>query len=131
MDHYFLSYSRLDAAEIRDAIQGCAALIFVMMPDSVRDHSHCKAEWVWALKHKKPVIPVGMHSNAELPFRLGSLQRIDFTDQFAIGLAQLAGTFGGAPPRTASWRNCGSGWATRSGSWVAQPAATGLGCSRT
>jgi tetratricopeptide (TPR) repeat protein len=123
MDHYFLSYSRLDAVDvtreladqlvagppsyptwlderdaqaardwddqIRDAIQGCAALLFVMTPDSVRDHSNCKAEWVWALKHKKPVIPLRMDLDAELPFRLGSLQRIDFTDQFAIGLAQL------------------------------------------
>ena len=120
---YFVSYSRVDAAEfavrladhlvagppsypvwidvhdaqpaldwdiqIRDAIQVCLGLLFVMTSDSVHDHSMAKAEWVWALKCKKPIIPLRADAEAELPFRLSSRQYIDFSDGFETGLARL------------------------------------------
>jgi tetratricopeptide (TPR) repeat protein len=75
--------------QIRDAIQTCRGLLFVMTKDSVQDHSVAKAEWVWALKYKKPVIPLRVDADAGLPFRLSSRQYIDFSDGFDVGLAQL------------------------------------------
>jgi len=78
--------------QITDAIQTCRALLFLMTEDSVQDHSASKAEWVWALKYKKPVIPLRMDGAAGLPFRLSSRQYIDFSGGFDIGLARL-GTY--------------------------------------
>jgi TIR domain len=75
--------------QLVEAIKICIGLLFVMSDDSVRDESGCKPEWVAGLRYKRPVIPVRLHSGAELPFRLGSRQFIDFSDSFDIGLAQL------------------------------------------
>ncbi len=75
--------------QIRDAIQACPGLLFLMTRDSVQDHSACKPEWAWALKYKKPVIPLRVDAEAELPFRLSSRQYIDFSGGFEVGLAQL------------------------------------------
>ncbi len=120
---YFVSYSRVDAAEfavrladrlvagppsypvwidvhdaqpgldwddqIRDAIGVCRGLLFVVTNDSVGDHSMAKPEWVWALRSKKPVIPLRVGAEAELPFRLSSRQYIDFSGDFEAGLARL------------------------------------------
>jgi len=74
-------------AQIDQAIRRCDGLIFVMTPDSVEDASVCKDEWVRALKFKKPLALVRAHRDAELPFRLGSRQYIDFTADFDTGLA--------------------------------------------
>ena len=41
------------------------------------------------MKYKRPVIPVRLHSGAELPFRLSSRQFVDFSDSFDTGLARL------------------------------------------
>ena len=75
--------------QIRDAIQSCPGLLFLMTRDSVQDHSACKPEWVWALKYKKPVIPLRVDTEAELPFRLSSRQYVDFSGGFEVGLARL------------------------------------------
>ncbi len=81
--------------QIRDAIQACPGLLFLMTRDSVQDHSACKPEWVWALKYKKPVIPLRVDAEAELPFRLSSRQYIDFSGGFEVGLAKLRVYLGG------------------------------------
>jgi hypothetical protein len=39
-------------------------VLFVMTADSVQDHSVTKSEWVWALKYKKPVIPLRVVTSA-------------------------------------------------------------------
>ena len=67
--------------QLVEAIQTCAALLLVMTDDSVRDESGCKPEWVAALRYKKPVIPVRLVADVELPFRLSSRQFIEFSRQ--------------------------------------------------
>src|SRR4051794_25921583 len=75
LDQRDLRRSRQDwDDQLTEAIQTCAALLFVMTKDSVRVGSGCKDEWVWALKYKKPVMPVRVDADADLPFQLGSRQ---------------------------------------------------------
>jgi len=75
--------------QIPDAIAGGESFLFLMTRDSVTDHSVCKKEWSWALKCKKPIVPLRFHDEAELPFRLYSLQYIDFANDFDRGLDKL------------------------------------------
>jgi len=75
--------------QIDDAIRTCESLIFLMTSDSVKHTSFCKNEWVQALKYKKPIVPVQLHQNAELPIRLNSCHYIDFTQDFEVGFQKL------------------------------------------
>ena len=75
--------------QIVEAIRICDSMMFVMTHDSVEDESVCKLEWTWALKYKKPIVPLLLQPDAEMPFRLGSRQYIDFTGDFDTGLARL------------------------------------------
>lgn len=75
--------------QIGEAIKTCKGMIFVMSADSVSPDSVCKDEWVWALKYKKPVIPLLLDRDAELPFRLGSRQYIDFSGSYESAVARL------------------------------------------
>ena len=75
--------------QIAEAIRTCWGVLFVMTADSVQDHAGNRSEWVWALKYKKPVIPLRADASAELPFRLSSRDYIDFSSDFDIGLARL------------------------------------------
>ena len=75
--------------QLVEAIKTCEALLLLMTVDSVRDESGCKPEWVAALRYKRPVIPVGLDAEAELPFRFSSRQYIDFSSGFQTGLARL------------------------------------------
>ena len=82
--------------EIAEALKSCLSLIFVMTRDSVEDESECKREWTYALRYKKPIIPVKLHADAEMPFRLAPRQHIDFTratesdEEFNAALARLS-----------------------------------------
>lgn len=82
--------------EIAEALKTCLSLIFVMTLDSVEDESECKREWTYALRYKKPVIPVKLHADAEMPFRLAPRQHVDFTrapnsdEEFNAALARLS-----------------------------------------
>jgi tetratricopeptide (TPR) repeat protein len=75
--------------QITGAIQACRGLLFVMTADSVQGHSVTKSEWEWALRYKKPVIPLRFDAGAGLPFRLSSRQFLDFSGGFEVGLARL------------------------------------------
>jgi hypothetical protein len=74
--------------QVEEAIRSCGWLLFVMTKDSVRADSVCKQEWTRALKYRKPVIPLLVDTEAEMPFRLGSRQYISFGDTTS-GTAQL------------------------------------------
>jgi tetratricopeptide (TPR) repeat protein len=81
--------------EIVEALRACPSLLFVMTLDSVEDRSVCKNEWTRALKYKKPIVPIKLHADAEMPFRLEPRQHIDFTralesdEEFDAALARL------------------------------------------
>jgi hypothetical protein len=75
--------------QIVEGIKSCKGMIFVMTEDSVQPLSVCKNEWGRALRYKKPIIPLLVHRDAELPFRLGSREYIDCTGSFDTALARL------------------------------------------
>ncbi len=75
--------------QLAEAIRACESLLFIMTRDSVEPTCTCTQEWTRALKYKKPIIPLRLHANAELPFRLEPRQYIDFTGNFEAALAQL------------------------------------------
>ncbi len=75
--------------QIGEAIRTCDSLLFVMTRDGVKPNSVCKREWTLALKHDKPVIPLRLELDAELPFRLEPRQFIDFSRDTEAALAQL------------------------------------------
>jgi tetratricopeptide (TPR) repeat protein len=75
--------------QIVEAIRTCKGFLFVMTMDSVTPTSVCKNEWTRALKYKKPILPLHCSPDAELPFRLGSRQFIDFTSSFDTAIARL------------------------------------------
>lgn len=75
--------------QIVEAIKTCKGMIFVMTEDSVQPASVCKNEWVRALRYKKPIIPLLVQRDAELPFLLGSREYIDFTGPHDSALSRL------------------------------------------
>lgn len=75
--------------EIAEAVSRCTGLLLVMTRDGVSAGSGCKKEWAQALKYKKPIIPLLVHKDAELPPELGLRKHIDFSRKFDAGLAQL------------------------------------------
>jgi hypothetical protein len=75
--------------QIGEAIKTCDSLLFVMTRDGVKPDSVCKREWTLALRYNKPVIPLRLEVDAELPFRLEPRQFIDFSRDFELALARL------------------------------------------
>jgi tetratricopeptide (TPR) repeat protein len=76
-------------SQLVEALRLSETLLFLMSPDSVEDGSPCKEEWTRALVYRKPVVPILLNSQIEIPFGLGRRQHIDFTCDFKEPLAQL------------------------------------------
>ncbi len=75
--------------QIAEAIKTCKGVLFIMTRDSIADGSVCKQEWSMGLNYKKSVTPIRLHTDVEMPFRLGSRQWIDFTENSEAGLGKL------------------------------------------
>lgn len=75
--------------EIAGALKSCDSLLYVMTRDSVRDNCACKQEWSRALRYKKRIVPLLLHPDAEMPFRLESRQHLDCSGDFEVALARL------------------------------------------
>ncbi|MGB5910226.1 MAG: toll/interleukin-1 receptor domain-containing protein, partial [Promethearchaeia archaeon] len=75
--------------QIVEGIRTCVSLIFIMTYDSVKPQSICKKEWTRALRYKKPIIPILLHKEAEMPFNLDPRQYINFTEDFDNPLKEL------------------------------------------
>jgi tetratricopeptide (TPR) repeat protein len=89
LDRRRLIPSRDWDSSVAEAIRVCVALLFVMTRDSVEDGSTCKQEWTLALSYKKPIVPLLLHRDARLPFRLNTRDYVDFNGDFETALAQL------------------------------------------
>ena len=76
--------------EIVEAIRDCESFLFLMTRDSVKSQSVCKKEWTRALRYKKPIVPLRLDRDAEMPFRLDGREYIDFSESFDVGLARLS-----------------------------------------
>jgi tetratricopeptide (TPR) repeat protein len=76
-------------SQLAEAIKTCKCMFFVMSRDSVTENSVCAEEWDWAMRYKKPVVPLRLHADIEVPFRLGRRQWIDFSGEFKAGIAKL------------------------------------------
>ena len=75
--------------QIVEAIKTCRCMLFVMSEDSTKSGSDCKMEIVFALRYKKPIVPILLNKKAELIFVLGTREWIDFTGDFKTGMPKL------------------------------------------
>jgi TIR domain len=63
--------------EIERALSSCARLLLVLSPSSV-ESDEVQSEWLFVLDEKKAVVPI-LHQKCHIPFRLRTIQHIDFT----------------------------------------------------
>jgi tetratricopeptide (TPR) repeat protein len=75
--------------QIDHALKTCRMVLFVMTRDSTHEKSVCRQEWSRALSFKKPIVPLWIQNDMDVPFRLQDRQRIDFRKSFDTGLANL------------------------------------------
>jgi len=75
--------------EIEKAIPECATLLFVVTRDSIAFQSECRRELDLAVACKRPIIPVRLHADAQMPYRCLTRQHIDFTGNFDTALEEL------------------------------------------
>ena len=75
--------------QIDHALKTCRMVLFVMTADSTHEKSVCRQEWSRALSFKKPIVPLWVQNEVDVPFRLQDRQRIDFRKSFNAGLANL------------------------------------------
>lgn len=76
-------------SQIVEAIKSSKCVLFLITEDSTKPASNCKTELTFALRYKKPIVPLLIQKKAEQPFLLGTREWIDFTEGFDAGLAKL------------------------------------------
>ena len=64
-------------------------MLFLMTEDSTKAGSDCKKEIDFALRYKKPIVPLLIHKNAEPIFLLGTREWIEFTGELKAGMGKL------------------------------------------
>jgi hypothetical protein len=74
--------------ELRKAIRLCQAFVYVLTPASV-ESEWCQWEFGEAIRLDKPIIPVLMDANTEIPDSLRPYQYADFTGDSLIGAIRL------------------------------------------
>ena len=77
------------AEAIEKAIPACTSFIYVVSPDSVAFKSECRRELDFALACKRPIVPVRIHLDARVPYRITNYQHIDFTGAFEAAVDKL------------------------------------------
>lgn len=75
--------------QIVEAIKSCKCMLFVMTDDSTKAGSDYKNEILFALRYKKPILPILLHQTAEPVFALSNREWIDFTGGFKAGMPKL------------------------------------------
>ncbi len=76
-------------SQIVEAIKSSKCVLFLITEDSTKPASNCKTELTFALRYKKPIVPLLIQKKAEQPFLLGTREWIDFTEDFDTGIAKL------------------------------------------
>ncbi len=75
---------------LAEAIDRCAAFIYVMTPESVHGKSICRDELHMALDLDKPIIPLLLHEELSIPLRVRRRLYIRFVDGFSSGVETLS-----------------------------------------
>jgi tetratricopeptide (TPR) repeat protein len=77
--------------QVVQALKDCQGVLYLMTKDSVDPDCPCSQEWIRALKYKKPIIPLMVHADAEMPLQLEPREPILFAgaEKFDAGLARL------------------------------------------
>ncbi|WP_045860792.1 toll/interleukin-1 receptor domain-containing protein [Teredinibacter purpureus] len=78
--------SRWDV-QIEEGIQKSRVVVVILSDASVAS-SNVGDEWSFAIENDKHIIPVLLHE-CNVPMRIASLQRIEFTDSFEKGIGRL------------------------------------------
>jgi CRP-like cAMP-binding protein len=88
MDIYNLDPGESWSKQVNKGLDGCAAMLLVMTPDSLAS-GEVESEWNYYLSKGKPIIPI-LAKACELPYRLYKLQYISFVDTlYETALAKL------------------------------------------
>ena len=75
------------ARAVQEALVDCQGMIIVLSPESVASNN-VEDEVAYALDKNKLVVPV-LYKECDVPIRLWSLQRIDFTADYDKGFVDL------------------------------------------
>src|SRR5271165_6667 len=80
------------AQAVQDALEKCPRVLVILSPSSVNS-PNVENEYTLAPKEKKTVIPV-LHRECKIPLQLRSLQRVDFSTDYALALRALLRALG-------------------------------------
>jgi tetratricopeptide (TPR) repeat protein len=75
--------------QIDEALKACAAVLFVMTDDSVKEHSVVADELYTARMYRKTIIPLVFEGGVTAPFLYRRLPTVSFVGDFDRGVAEL------------------------------------------